>query len=168
MLGTASGVKAVRSAEEVNAAMKARGLEPAWSLGTPVIEATIQIGTKFRIIVDKNSAANIATAIRSGDFSSTRLGGWATFDAIESVSVDMRQKAAITTQFKPPSAGPFYVVELEVKKPFNANLGFAGPQSDTAAALRGGATQIEFLIPSGDVKMDYLGPVSIPKKLKGN
>ncbi|NBO83473.1 MAG: hypothetical protein EBU75_11825, partial [Betaproteobacteria bacterium] len=35
VLGTASGVKAVRSAEEVNAAMKARGWSPAWSPGTP-------------------------------------------------------------------------------------------------------------------------------------
>ena len=42
VLGTASAVKAVRSAEEMNAAMKARGWEPAWSAGTPVIETTLQ------------------------------------------------------------------------------------------------------------------------------
>jgi hypothetical protein len=69
---------------------------------------------------------------------------------------------------KPPSTGPFYVEELEVKKPLNANLGFAGQQSNTGTVLRGGATQVEFLIPSTDAKMDYLKPISIPKKLKGN
>jgi hypothetical protein len=48
--GTAFAVKAVRSADEVNAAMKARGWEPAWSSGTPVIETILQPGTKVNMI----------------------------------------------------------------------------------------------------------------------
>jgi len=40
----------------------------------------------------------------------------------------MRQKTAISNDFKPSGNGPFYVVELEVQKPINANMGFAGSQ----------------------------------------
>ena len=168
VVGTASAVKAVRSAEEVNAAMKARGWEPAWSAGTPVVEGAIQPGTKINMIVDESDAVNIRKAMQSGDFSNIKLGGWATFDDAKSVAVDMRQSAAITNQFKPASSGPFYVVELEVQKPLNANIGFAGPQKDVATNLRGGATQAEFLIPSTEKRTDYLRPVSVPKKLGGS
>jgi filamentous hemagglutinin len=167
VLGTASGVKAVRSAEEVNAAMKARGWEPAWSPGTPVIESLLEPGTKLKMIVDKNGAASITEAMRSGDFSGMKLGGWGTFDDIKTFSADMRQRAAITNQFKPVSSGPFYVVEVEVQKRLDANLGFAGQQQDIATSLRGGVTQVEFLIPSINKRGDYIKPVSTPKKLEG-
>ncbi len=60
VVGTVSAVKAVRSADEVNAAMKARGWEPAWSPGTPVIETTLQPGTKVNMIVDEKTAQAIA------------------------------------------------------------------------------------------------------------
>lgn len=166
VLGTASGVKAVRSAEEVNAAMKARGWEPAWSPGTPVIESLLEPGTKLKMIVDENGAASITEAMRSGDFSGMKLGGWGTFDDIKTFSADMRQRAAITNQFKPASSGPFYVVEVEVQKRLDANLGFAGQQQDIATSLRGGVTQVEFLIPSINKRGDYIKPVSTPKKLE--
>ncbi len=165
VVGTASAVKAVRSADEVNAAMKARGWEPAWSPGTPVLEGAMQPGTKIRMIVDESGAASITKAMQSGDFSGVKLGGWATFDDVKSVAMDMRQNAAVTNQFKPASSGPFYVVELEVQKPLNANIGFAGQQKDVATNLRGGATQAEFLIPSNEKRTDYLKPVSVPMKL---
>lgn len=168
MVGTGAAVKAVRSADEVNAAMKAKGWQPAWSPGTPVIEGSMQPGTKVRMIVDENGAADIRRAMQSGDFNNVKLGGWATFDEVKSVPVDMRQKAAITSAFKPPSDGPFYVVELEVKKPVDVNVGFAGPQQAGAKNLRGGATQAEFLIPSTEKRIDYLRPVSMPKKLGGS
>ena len=167
VVGTTSLVRSVRSADEVNAAMKARGWEPAWSPGTPVIETTLQPGTKVNMIVDESGAANITKAIQSGDFNSVKLGGWATFSDVKSVATDMRQNAAITNQFKPSSNGPFYVVELEVQKPLNAKIGFAGPQQDVATNLRGGATQAEFFILSNEKRTDYLKPVSLPNKLGG-
>ncbi len=167
VLGTAAAVKSVRSAEEVNAAMKAQGWEPAWSAGTPVIEGTIQPGTKVRMIVDESDAASITKSMHSGNFGGVKLGGWATFDDVKSVATDMRQNAAITNQFKPASSGPFYVVELEVQKPLSANIGFAGAQKDISTNLRGGATQAEFLIPLAEKRIDYLRPVSMPQKLGG-
>lgn len=120
------------------------------------------------MIVDESGVASITKAFQFGDFGNVKLGGWATFDDVKSVAVDMRQNAAITNQFKPTSNGPFHVVELEVQKTLNANIGFAGPQQDLVTNLRGGATQAEFLISSTEKRTDYLKPVSMPKKLGGS
>lgn len=120
------------------------------------------------MIVDKATAETITEAIRSGDFSVIKFGGWGTFDDLKSVSVDMRQKSAITRQFKPASTGPFYVVDLEVRKQVDVSLGFAGQQQDIATSLRGGVTQVEFRIPATDKRNDYLKPASIPRKLDRN
>ncbi len=162
VFGTASAVKAVRSADEVNAAMKARGWEPAWPPGTPVIEATLQPGTKVNMIID----AKTAEAISIGD--NSRLGGWATFDGVNYLNTDMRQRAAITSQFKPSADGPFYVVEMEITNPVKSNIGFTGMQKDQAAVtLRGGATQIQFDESiAGNKRSEFLKIVSEPKLLK--
>ncbi len=162
VVGTASAVKAVRSANEVNAAMKARGWEPAWSPGTPVIETTLQPGTKVNMIVD----AKAAQAIDVGD--NFTLGGWATFDNATSLSTDMRQRAAITSLFKPSTDGPFYVVEMEVTSPIKSKIGFAGEQMDqNARTLRGGASQIHFdETIAGKDRHTFLKPVSEPRLLK--
>lgn len=139
VLGTASGVKAVRSAEEVNAAMKARGWSPAWSPGTPVIETTLQPGTRVNMIVD----AKTTDMIKKGD--PIIPGAWATFDDIYSVASDMRQRTAILNQFKPVEAGPFSVIEMEIVKPISVHVGFVGKQVEpTGSLLLGGGTQIYF------------------------
>lgn len=73
------------------------------------------------------------------------LGAWATFDDVNLVATDMRQKMAILSQFKPTTAGPFSVIEVEIIKPVKANIGFVGRQLEpTGALLRGGGTQIHF------------------------
>lgn len=170
-----AGLKAMRSAEEVNVAMRAAGDMPAWSPGTAVISAELKPGTRVNMIVDADTAKGIADAQRTGNFSQVRLGGWATFDDVSSVAVDMRQKAAITGEFKPTSSGPFYVVELEVKKPFDSNIGFAGSQINKEklpggdlttlnTTLRGAASQAELLIPK-ELRTQFLQPISIPKEL---
>ena len=162
LIGTASAVKAVRSEEEVNAAMRARGWEPAWSPGTPVIEATLQPGTRVNMVVD----AKTALAITQGD--AFTPGGWATFDNVSSVAIDMRQRAAITNQFKPLSDGPFYVVEMEVTHPINSNIGFVGRQTDTTGSmLRGGGTQMQFdgAIQGSD-RNNFLKVISEPTVLR--
>jgi filamentous hemagglutinin len=170
-----AGLNAVRSAEEVNAVARAAGWNPQWSLGTPVINAELKTGTKLNMIIDADTAKGISDAQRSGDFSKVNLGGWATFDDVSSIAVDMRQRAANTGEFKPSSSGPFYVVELDVKKPVQANLGYAGEQLNkellpnrtlltTNSTLRGGASHAEFLIPR-DMRTTYLRPTSAPKEL---
>jgi filamentous hemagglutinin len=119
--------------------MKARGWEPAWPPGTPVIETTLQPGTRVNMIVD----AKTALAISRGD--AITPGGWATFDTVSLQATDMRQRAAITNQFKPSSDGPFFVVEMEIIRPVNSIIGFVGKQADTTGSvLRGGGTQIQF------------------------
>lgn len=70
----------------------------------------------------------------------------------------------ITFQFKGQFMLP-RLVELEVQKPLNANMGFAGSQKDVGVTLRGGATQAEFLFPASENRIDYLKPVASPKKL---
>ena len=162
VLGTASAVKAVRSADEVNAAMKARGWEPAWSTGTPVIETTLQPGTKINMIID----AKTADMIKKGE--PIIPGGWATFDDVNSVGMDMRQRSAVLTQFKPTDTGPFSVVEMEITKPVKANVGFVGRQVEsTNVLLRGGGTQVQFdesII--GASRNSFLKIASEPKNLK--
>jgi filamentous hemagglutinin len=161
VVGTASAVKAVRSADEVNAAMVARGWEPAWSPGTPVIEATLQPGTRVNMIVDGKAAEAIK------DRRPFVPGGWATFDDISSNAVDMRQRLAITKQFKPTSDGPFYVVEMEIIRPVNSQIGFVGKQTEeTARLLRGGGTQIQFdEAIKGIDRNSVLNPVAQPRLL---
>ncbi len=162
VVGTASAVKAVRSAEEVNAAMKARGWEPAWSPGTPVIETTLHPGTKVNMIVDLKTAEAIK------DQRPFVPGGWATFDDLSSTAVDMRQRLAVTEQFKSTIDGPFYVVEMEITRPVNSNIGFVGKQADvTNGSLRGGGTQVQFdESVKGVNRNSILKPVSQPKLLK--
>lgn len=163
VVGTLSTVKAVRTADEVNAAMKARGWEPAWSPGTPVIEMTLQPGTKVNMIVD----AKTAQAIAENRIEKIAPGGWATFDDVTSVSLDVRQRAAITTQFKNNVDGPFYLVEMEVSQPLHSNIGFVGAQREFAGAnLRGGGTQIQFdQSIAGKDRWHFLKPISSPKIL---
>lgn len=173
-----AAVEAVRSADQVNSAMAAMGWSPAWSPATPVIEGVIPAGTKVNMIVDASTAMAIDRAISQGgvDFSKVRLGGWATFDDAASTANDSRQRAAVTGEFKPSTSGPFYVVELEVERPLESNIGFAGPQinkeklpdgslSNLGTLLRGGATQAEFLMPASE-RIKYLKPVSMPKLLE--
>ena len=161
VVGTASAVKAVRSADAVNAAMKMRGWEPAWSPGTPVIETMLQPGTKVNMIVD----AKTADAIKKGD--QIIPGGWATFDSVNSTAVDMRQRAAITSQFKPTSGGPFYVVEMEITLPVKSNIGFVGKQTETTGSLlRGGGTQVQFdEAIKGVERNTFMKVISSPKPL---
>lgn len=163
VLGTASAVKAVRSAEEVNAAMKARGWEPAWSPGTPVIETTLQPGMRINMIVDKSTA----TAIVEERVDKVVLGGWATFDEVQSVAVDMRQRAAILSKFKPQSDGPFYVIELEITQPIRSSIGFVGAQAEASGSvLLGGGTQVRIdeAVKSTE-RLQFMRPVGAPRLL---
>lgn len=90
------------------------------------------------------------------------------FDNVGSVAGDMRQRAAITHQFKPMIDGPFYVVQMEVTEAIKSNIGFVGKQIETSGGmLRGGGTQIQFdeAIKGADRDL-FLKPTSLPKALQ--
>ncbi|MEJ7805798.1 MAG: hypothetical protein WKG03_07755 [Telluria sp.] len=162
VLGTTSAVKAVKSADEVNAAMRVRGWEPAWSPGTPVVELALQPGTKVHMIIDAKTAESIK---RGDDFTP---GGWATFDDVSSISVDMRQRLAITGGFKNVKDGPFYVLEMEITRPVQSNIGFVGSQIDNGGRiLRGGGSQVQFdeAIP-GHSRLSFMRPTGQPVLLR--
>lgn len=65
------------------------------------------------------------------------VGNWATFDEIPSQAF-ARNNLAITNEFKKDVG---YVVELEIVKPLNAQIGVVGPQG----AATDGANQLNFL-----------------------
>jgi filamentous hemagglutinin len=94
-------------------------------------------------------------------------GGWATFDNVSSIATDMRQRAAITSQFKSNSEGPFYVVEMKIIAAVNSNIGFVGKQTESDGnLLRGGGKQIQFDDSiNGMDRNSFLKPVSEPKPL---
>ncbi|WP_332777567.1 hemagglutinin repeat-containing protein, partial [Polaromonas sp.] len=157
VLGTASAVKAVRSADEVNAAMKARGWEPAWSPGTPVITTELKPGTKVQMVVTEADYAKY-----KNDPTIPPIGGWATFDDVAS-QVAARQDMALLKQFKPDVK---YVIEYEVVKPIAADIGFVGKQTEPSGQLlRGGGTQAAFDWKDGMNRSDYLRMVGVPKQL---
>ncbi len=118
--------------------MRARGWEPGWSSATPVLNLDLQPGSYVNVVVDQKTAQAIKDGLPY------TLGGWATFDDVDSVAVSMRQRMAISGGFKDPKDGPFYVVRVEIIKPVQANIGFVGPQTDRGGGLlRGGGSQVQ-------------------------
>lgn len=114
------------------------------------------------MIVDAKTAA----AIERGE--SFTPGGWATFDDVTSVAIDMRQRSAITGGFKDPKSGPFYVVQMEITQPVQSNIGFVGPQTDTTGGLlRGGGTQVQFdEVIKGAARNSFMRPAARPVLLQ--
>ena len=129
----AGEIRGFRSAESLNGLMGAYKLEPAWKAGTQVAETTLKPGTKVQMVVDKAAYE----ALQRGEMN--YVGNWATFDNVPSQSF-ARNGLAITKGFKEDVG---YVVELEITKPLNAQIGIVGPQSGAA----GGANQVNFMFP---------------------
>jgi filamentous hemagglutinin len=130
-LGTTGAVKGFRSAEELNGLMSTYGKSPAWREGTQVAETTMAPGTMVQMVVDKVAFE----AIRKGDLN--YVGNWATFEKVTNQSF-ARNNLAITSEFKKDVG---YVVELEIVKPLNAQIGIVGSQG----AAAGGANQLNFM-----------------------
>lgn len=115
--------------------------------------------------------AKTADQVNNGDLSG--LGGWATFDDPARSIAQMRQNMALSETFrgKAPSDGPFYVVELQITKPMEVNVGFVGPQTDIPTSFagtkhyRGGGTQIQII--DFNSRTDYVKIVAPPKKVGG-
>ena len=131
MSASIGAIQGFKSAEEVNAVMNAFNKAPAWKEGTQIAEATLKPGTKVQMVVDKTAFDRIS----KGD--TTFAGNWATFDDIPNQAF-ARNDLAITNEFKRDVG---YVVELEIVKPVNAQIGVVGSQG----AAKGGANQMNFL-----------------------
>ena len=78
--------------------------------------------------------------MEAGKFSRA-FGGWATFDDVPNVTYAQTQ-LAITSELTSKS-GPLYVVEVQVTKTINAQVGVVGEQGSAA----GGGNQLHFLVP---------------------
>lgn len=151
-----AGLKAIKSAEEANAAMRAVGQQAAWSPGTAVISAELKVGTKMQMVVTEDQ---VRIYERSGVLP---MGGWATFDDVASQAA-ARQDLALLVKFKTDVK---YVIEYEVVKPLKADIGFVGKQTEPAGqTLLGGATQAALDWKADMKRTDYLKLVGIPKPL---
>ncbi len=133
-------IRGFKSADEINAMMKAAdGWSPAWKSGTTVAETTMKPGTTVRMVVSERAWNDI----KDGNFERA-FGGWATFDDVPN-SAYARDKLAITADLTAKS-GPLYVIDVQVGRPVNAQVGAVGAQGSAA----GGGNQLHFFLPPAD------------------
>lgn len=125
-----------KSADELNSLMGVYKYAPAWKAGTQVAETTLQPGTRVRMVVSVDDYLRL----QAGE---SRFGGWATFDNVPSQAY-ARNQLAITPDFK-QNVG--YVVEVEITRPIQAQVGIVGSQGGAAG---GGGNQLNFLISRDD------------------
>ncbi len=132
MSSSIGAIHQLKSADELNTVMNTFNKAPAWKDGSQVAEVTLKPGTRVQMVVDKK-AFDMITQEGEMNF----VGNWATFDDIPNQAF-ARNNLAITNEFKKDVG---YVVELEVVKPVNAQIGTVGQQG----AAGGGANQLNFL-----------------------
>jgi filamentous hemagglutinin family protein len=128
----AGTIRYFKNADEINSLMSVYEKAPAWKASSQVVEATIKPGTRVQMVVDKAAYDMI---MQEGKMNF--VGNWASFDNIPSQAF-ARNNLAITKEFKTDVG---YLVELEVVKPVNAQIGVVGAQG----AASGGANQLNFL-----------------------
>ncbi len=131
MSASIGAVQGFKSADELNGLMGAFNKAPAWKEGTQIAEATMQPGTKVQMVVNKEAYDQL------GAGNMNFVGNWASFDNVPNQAF-ARNNLAITKGFKEDVG---YVVELEITKPVNAQIGVVGSQG----AATGGASQLNFL-----------------------
>jgi hypothetical protein len=140
----AGAIKGFKSAEEVNALMRAAdGWSPAWMRSSTVAQVTVKPGTTVRMVVDKQTYDALTDISGMAD-TSRAFGGWATFDDVPNAAY-ARNKFAITSEMKSINSS-LYVVDVQVAKPINAQVGVVGAQRSAT----GGGDQLHFLVPPAD------------------
>lgn len=124
---------------------------PAWKPGTTVTDRVVTEPEKMRMVIDSDQYQRLKDLDRQGKKPAQALGGWATNEPVNSVA-DMRNKLAVTEEFKPTinqSGKPnkFYVVEFEVQPGVGVREGKAGSMYDyeTGKTLPGNAQQMNFV-----------------------
>jgi len=118
--------------------MKINEWSPAWKSGSQVAEVTVAPGTKVQMVVDETTYLNY---VNRGE-TKMLFGGWATFDNVPNQAY-ARNQLAISSDMK-PNAG--YVIEVEITKPINAQVGVVGAQGSAS----GGGNQLHFIIQPSD------------------
>ena len=135
-------IQSFKSADEVNSLMNAYSYAPAWKVGSTVIETTLTPGTRVQMVVSESDFLALTDPTGKANISRS-FGGWATFDSVPNQAY-ARNQLAITPAFK-PNVG--YVIEIEITKPIQAQVGLVGSQGGAAV---GGGNQLNFLIPPID------------------
>lgn len=128
----AGAIRYFKSADDINSLMTSFNKAPAWKEGTQVAEITMRPGTRVQMVVDKTAYEAI-----KNEGNMNFVGNWASFDNIPNQTF-ARNNLAITPAFKTDVG---YVVELEIVKPINAQVGVVGAQGSAT----GGANQLNFL-----------------------
>ncbi|MDH2274472.1 hypothetical protein [Moraxella porci] len=128
---------------------------PAWKPGTLVTDRVLDKPERMRMVIDKEKYDQLMGLGEkykkyTPEQRKQALGGWATQEPINSVA-DMRQRLAITEEFKPSvldngTPNQFYVVEFEVQAGVGVREGIAGTMFDskTGQVMPGGVKQINF------------------------
>ncbi|MES2918181.1 MAG: hemagglutinin repeat-containing protein [Pseudomonadota bacterium] len=121
---------------------------PAWMEGTSVTDRVTDGLEIYRMVVDEKSFIDIQLAMRAGDPERAvgSLGGWATKDPINSVS-DVRNRLAISSEWKGEAGSAMYVVEFSVKPGVGLREGTVGPMYDKLvnSTYPGGGHQVQFM-----------------------
>ncbi|GAB2795479.1 hemagglutinin repeat-containing protein [Dyella kyungheensis] len=138
IVGNVGTVNRFLSADAVNATMDTYNWSPAWQSGTMVADATLKPGTVVNMVVDKATYEALTTP---GADTSRAFGGWATFDDVSNQAY-ARNQLAITSDMK---ADASYVIQVEVTKPIDVQIGVVGEQPGAA----GGGNQLHFNLPPG-------------------
>jgi hypothetical protein len=153
VLARRAGAKGVTSAEPANAEWLAESARnsAAWNPGSAVFSVDLAVGTRVRMIVDRQQL----DLINDGNLDA--MGRWATFDDLPHSLPQVRQQLALPERFKFTNRG-VYVVEFEVTRTIPSRIGFVGPQAGGGtgggvhpvdpSVLVGGGTQV--LLPSTD------------------
>ncbi|KGF78164.1 hypothetical protein IA69_32030, partial [Massilia sp. JS1662] len=133
-------IRGFKSADEINAMMKAAdGWSPAWTSGSSVAEVTMKPGTTVRMVVTEAAFNDMQVGQLNRAF-----GGWATFDDVPNAAY-ARNQLAITSDLTAKS-GPLYVVDVQVTRAINAQVGTVGAQGTAS----GGGNQLHFFVPRDD------------------
>ncbi|MGE0097573.1 MAG: hemagglutinin repeat-containing protein [Hydrogenophaga sp.] len=121
---------------------------PAWKDGTVVVDRIVTQPEVYRMVVNEKQAKDIAQALELGKpaEAARNLGGWATKDVIGNVK-DVREKLAISSEWKGQGGQSIYVVEIEVLPGVGVREGVVGPMFDNniKSELAGGGHQVLFL-----------------------
>jgi hypothetical protein len=121
------------TADSLNALMKANEWSPAWKSGTKVADATLQAGTKVKVVITEEQYRLLVEEGKPA------FGSWVTFDDVPNQAY-ARNQLAITSGMKSDVS---YVVELELTQPVNAKIGVVGGQGSAV----GGGNQVHLLMP---------------------
>lgn len=140
----------------------------AWKEGTLVVDRVVTQPEVFRMVVNEKQAKDIAQALELGKpaEAARNLGGWATKDVIGNVK-DVREKLAISSEWKGQGGQSMYVVEIEILPGVGVREGVVGPMFDNniKSKLAGGGHQVQFLSNSPFVapELYVINPANIRK-----